>query len=38
MAEIILHPGHPDYCKECIFHEQSKGQCKSEDYKKTSIM
>lgn len=36
MAEIILHPGHPDYCKECIFYEQSKGQCKSGDYKKNS--
>lgn len=36
MAEIVLHPRHPDYCKECIFHTQS--QCKSEDYKKTSIM
>lgn len=34
MAEIIKHPRHPDYCKECIFHEPSQCQCKSEDYKK----
>ena len=38
MAEIILHPGHPDYCKECIFHEQSKGRAKAKITKKTSIM
>ena len=32
MAEIILHPCHPDYCKECIFYGSSNGSCQSEDY------
>ena len=32
MAEIILHPCHPDYCKECIFYGSSNGGCQSEDY------
>ncbi len=22
MAEIILHPAHPDYCKECAFYDR----------------
>lgn len=33
MAEIILHPLHPDYCKECIFYDSSNAACKSEEYK-----
>lgn len=32
MAEIILHPCHPDYCKECIFYGSLNGNCKSGDY------
>lgn len=36
MGEIILHPCHPDYCKECIFYDGSNGSCQSEDYKKNS--
>ena len=35
MAEIILHPCHPDYCKECIY-SSSNGSYKSEDYKKNA--
>ena len=34
MAEIILHPCHPNYCKECIYY--SSGGCLSEDYKENS--
>ena len=36
MGEIILHPCHPDYCNECIFHGSSFGDCQSEDYNKHS--
>ena len=32
MGEIILHPCHPDYCKECVFHGGENGACKSKDY------
>ncbi|MEZ3429922.1 MAG: hypothetical protein K1W36_06615 [Lachnospiraceae bacterium] len=32
MAEIILHPRHPDYCNECIYHGGSSGNCQSGDY------
>lgn len=31
MAEIILHPSHPDYCNECIYHGNF-GNCQNEDY------
>lgn len=34
MAEIILHPCHPDYCKECIYN--GKVECLSEEYNKNS--
>lgn len=34
MGEIILHPTHPDYCKECIYYE-SYG-CINTDYQKNS--
>lgn len=36
MAEIILHPCHPDYCKECIYHDGKHAGCLSEDYQKNS--
>lgn len=36
MAEIILHPCHPDYCKECIYHDDKHAGCLSEDYQKNS--
>lgn len=32
MGEIILHPGHPDYCKECVFYDRKSGACHSADY------
>lgn len=32
MAEIILHPQHPDYCKECVYHDDKNGACMSKDY------
>lgn len=35
MAEIILHPSHPDYCNECVYHGSS-GNCLSDDYNKNS--
>lgn len=31
MAEVILHPKHPGYCKECIFHGKNS-ECLSKDY------
>lgn len=31
MAKVILHPNHPDYCKECIFHGKNS-ECLSKDY------
>lgn len=34
MAEIILHPAHPDYCKECIYYTEAK--CLSEEYNRNS--
>lgn len=34
MAEIILHPCHPDYCNECVYHGSSFDNCLSEDYNK----
>lgn len=36
MAEIILHPQHPDYCKECILYDEKNGACKSKDYEQNS--
>lgn len=36
MGEIILHPCHPDYCKECIFYSEEDGACKSKDYEQNS--
>lgn len=30
MCEIILHPTHKDYCKECIYNTQTT--CKNKDY------
>ena len=33
-AEIILHPAHPDYCKECIYNAPIG--CKSKDYNENS--
>ena len=36
MAEIILHPRHPDYCKECVFYDGKNGGCKSKDYEQNS--
>ena len=36
MAEIILHPCHPDYCKECIYHDDKHAGCLSENYQKNS--
>lgn len=38
MAEIILHPRHPGYCKECIFYDEKNGSCKSKDYEQNSYM
>lgn len=35
MAEIILHPTHPDYCKECIYSNKN-GSCSNNDYNKNS--
>lgn len=35
MAEIILHPSHPDYCNECVYHGIF-GNCLSDDYNKNS--
>lgn len=34
VAEIILHPTHPDYCKECIYSTPSG--CSNTDYQKNS--
>ena len=34
MAEIILHPAHPDYCKECMYY--TPFQCNNEEYNKNS--
>lgn len=33
MAEIILHPNHPGYCKECIFYNEKNEACESKDYR-----
>ena len=33
MAEIILHPTHPDYCRECIYDDVKFGAGKNEAYK-----
>ena len=35
-AEIILHTHHPDYCKECIYHDDKCAGCLSEEYRKNS--
>lgn len=35
MAKVILHPNHPDYCKECIFLGKN-GECLSKDYTENS--
>lgn len=32
MGQIILHPEHPDYCKECMYYDKDKGGCKSQGY------
>ena len=34
MVEIILHPCHPDYCNECVYHGSSFDNCLSEEYNK----
>lgn len=31
MAEIILHPSHPDYCNECVYHDSEFGNCLNKD-------
>ena len=36
MGEIILHPSHPDYCKECIYYGRSNGGCQNEEYIKNA--
>lgn len=36
MAEIILFPTHPGYCKECIYDDGRRGTCSSDDYNKHS--
>lgn len=36
MGEIILHPSHPDYCKECTYYDDSNAACKNEKYKEHS--
>lgn len=32
MGQIILHPEHPDYCIECIYHDNTTGACKNKRY------
>ena len=32
MAEIILFPTHPDYCKRCIFYSPENGACQNKKY------
>lgn len=32
MGEIILHPTHENYCKECIYSNKKSGTCKNEKY------
>ncbi len=34
MAEIILHPNHPDYCSECIYYGDKFDNCLNEEYNK----
>ena len=34
MAEIILHPNHPDYCSECIYYGDKFGNCLNAEYNK----
>lgn len=36
MAEIILHPQHTGYCKECVYHDDKNGDCTSKDYTQNS--
>ena len=36
MVEIILHPCHENYCKECIFNDDVNGVCKNEKYNQNS--
>lgn len=36
MAEIILHPIHPDYCKECMYHGEEPETCTNTKYKENS--
>lgn len=38
MGDIILHPHHPDYCKECIFNDQNNGTCGNKEYNSHSYM
>lgn len=36
MVEIILHPHHPGYCKECVFYDDKNEACTSKDYEQDS--
>ena len=36
MSKIILHPCHKNYCKECIYYNNTDGSCSNEGYKKNS--
>lgn len=36
MGEIILHPGHPDYCKECVYYIEGSKSCTSKEYDENS--
>lgn len=33
VGDIILFPGHENYCKECIYYEEKFEKCKNQNYK-----
>lgn len=32
VGEIILHPSHPDYCKECMYYSERPETCTNQKY------
>ena len=36
VGEIILHPSHPDYCKECVYYTEGPQSCTSKEFAENS--
>ena len=32
VGKIILHPSHPDYCRECMYYTERPETCTSQKY------